>query len=398
MNEKLKTEADVVVLGGGIFGLASAYFLCRFGKKVILIEKKDVGSGASGSNEAWVWLSSRKQAVLPFARLSQQFYANFEETFGMDVEYNNCGGYIVAESEEEMKLFKPWVQGRWNEGMIEMQLLDAADFHARLPQVSKHVVGATWNPLDGCVNSILVCVALKDAIKAQGGEVWTQTDVTAINLKGNRVHEVECSRGTIRTDVVVNATGSWAAQIGKLVNVDIPILPNRMTVLVSEPIAPFMDTVMMSATYVFEELAKAKKLEAIEAGEVEELEAGYVYTQLRKGNLLLGSTEDFVGYDNLVNFECPVAIAKCINDLTPPLRNKKVNIIRSFANFFPYTKDDLPVMGAVPGVEGFVMASGLNGGGMALGLGCGFTIAQQVAFRDSMIPIEAFSITRKSLY
>ena len=392
---KVNTEADVVVVGAGIFGLSTAYFLSQMGKKVILIEKKDVGSGASGSNEAWVWTSTRVKEVLPFVRFSQQFYMNIEENIGFDVEYNNCGGYIVAESDEELVKLDAYVKQRWKDGLPELQLLSGDEFLRRQPKFSKHITGATYCPLDGCVNSIFVCVGFADAVRKNGGEIWTKTDITAINLKGNKVHEVVTNRGTIRTDVVVNAAGSWAADLGKLVGVDIPCIPNRMTVLVSEPLAPYANTVVMSAKYLFDEQAAHGN---DEGGENPPAEAGYVYTQMRKGNFLLGSTEDFVGYDKRVNFENPKAIAKCIGGLTPGIRDAKVNIIRAFANFFPFTKDNLPIMGNVPGVEGFVMASGLNGGGMAIGIGAGFTIAQHVAFGETQFPMHYFDIQRKSLY
>ena len=392
------TDADVVVIGAGIFGLSTAYFLSRMGKKVILLEKKDVGSGASGSNEAFVWGCTRKFPVLPFYRFSQQFYTKIHETIGYDVEYINCGGYVIAESEREMELLEGWLEQRWQDGLFEMKMVYKDEFHKRLPGFSDHVMGGTYNPLEGRVNSILVCVGFASAIRDLGNEVWTKTDVTAINMKGNKVHEVVTNRGTIRTDCVVNAAGSWAADIGKLVNIDVPVIPNRMTLLVSEPVAPFLNTVCMSAVYVFDEINKAKTQARIAAGEDVKMEAGYTYSQQAKGNILLGSTEDFVGYDRRVNFENSKAIAKVMGDVNPPLRDKKLNVIRSFANFFPYTKDDLPVIGPVPGVEGFVMASGLNGGGMGLGIGAGYTVAQYCALGETHIPIHYFDIQRESLY
>ena len=171
-----------------------------------------------------------------------------------------------------------------------------------------------------------------------------------------------------------------------------------MTLLVSEPVAPFLNTVCMSAVYVFDEINKAKTQARIAAGEDVKMEAGYTYSQQAKGNIMLGSTEDFVGYDRRVNFENSKAIAKVMGDVNPALREKKINVIRGFANFFPYTKDDLPVIGPVPGVEGFVMASGLNGGGMGLGIGAGYTVAQYCALGETHIPIHYFDIQRESLY
>ena len=391
------TDADVVVIGAGIFGLSTAYFLSRMGKKVILLEKKDVGSGASGSNEAFVWGCTRKFPVLPFYRFSQQFYTKIHETIGYDVEYTNCGGYVIAESEREMELLEEWLEQRWQDGLFEMKMVYKDEFHKRLPGFSDHVMGGTYNPLEGRVNSILVCVGFASAIRDLGNEVWTKTDVTAINMKGNKVHEVVTNRGTIRTDCVVNAAGSWAADIGKLVNVDVPCKPERMTVLVSEPVAPYINNVSMTGKYLLDELNKAEQAAAAEAGEAE-ASAVYVYTQMKKGNLLLGSTEDFVGYDRRVNFENPKAIAKVIGDINPEIRDKKVNIIRAFANFFPFTMDNNPIMGPVPGVEGFVMATGLNGGGMAIGIGAGYTTAQYCAFKETHFRIDYFDIQRESLW
>lgn len=387
-------DADVVVIGGGLQGLATTYYLSKAGKSVILIENREIASGASGTNEAFVWLSTRKKPEIPMVRKSIELYLTLSEELEFDTEYRRCGGYIIIESKEQMEQIKPWIERRHSDGLVEMELLDGPEFHSREPYMAESIVAATWNPLDGAINPIYLCIGLADKSKELGARILERTVVKEICIKGSAVHSVITDEYEIRTGTVVNACGAWASDIGKMVGIDIPIVPNRMQILVSEPIDfPLSDRVIMCACYIFGEAAKTSALESGDASE-EDFELGFVYSQTKKGNLLLGSTAEFAGYDKSCTYGSITAIAKHTCQVAPLLKERKLSIIRSFANFFPFTRDDFPILGKVPNLRGFYMAAGHNGHGIASGISTGYLMSQLITLDETSIPISQFSIER----
>ncbi|MEW6080691.1 MAG: FAD-binding oxidoreductase [Bacillota bacterium] len=386
----MKTDADAVVIGGGILGLAVTYYLTRAGKSVLLLEKNEIASGASGANEAFVWTSTRKKKVMPMVQKSIQLYTSLGDELGRDIEYRQCGGYIVIESKEQMERMKPWIDQRHHDGLTEMELLDGPGFREREPLVSGTIVAATWNPVDGTINPIYLCLGLADKSRELGARIWEYSTVQEIRTRGRKVCLVVTDQGEIRTPTVVNAAGAWAASIGRLVGLEVPITPNRMQILVSEPVAPLMDRVIMCSCYILGEQSKSSLLHS--GGDGSEL--GFVYAQTKKGNLLLGSTSEFVGYDKSCSCESIRAISRHVCQLVPTLGEKGILVIRSFANFFPFTKDDFPILGRVPGIQGFYMAAGHNGHGIMLGISSGYLMSELIAYGETSISLEDFCIER----
>lgn len=387
----MPSETEVVVLGGGIVGISAAYFLAKASREVVLIEARELASGASGANETFVWTSTRKPgAILKMALESVRLYKGFAEELGFDIEYGQCGGLIVIENEKQLEELKPWVEARHRDGLTDMRLLSREEVLSLEPHLSPTLVGATFNPLDGTVNPIYACLALADKARELGAKICEYTRVKEIKVKNDRVASVATDQGEIRTRYVVNACGAYAPDVGRLVGIDIPILPNRMQLLVTEALAPFVNRVIMCAHYITGEDAKNDLLDSGSA----ESELGFVYSQTRKGNVLLGSTTEFAGYDKRTTYEAIRAVSRHAAGILPVLREREVKIIRSFANFFPYTRDDRPILGPVPGLEGFIMAAGHNGGGICLGPATGKLVAEMITEGEASMPIEELAITR----
>lgn len=383
-------EAEIVVLGGGAIGAATAYYLSKAGKDVILLESGELATGASGANEAFVWTSTRKPGIpLRMALASAELFKELQSELDLDIEYKQTGGLIVIETERQLEMLKPWIEARREAGLEKMELLDAESLGSREPYLSRRLLGATFNPWDGCVNPIYLVLGLIDKAKAFGARVFEYTTVNQIIVKDGQIQSVVTDQGEIKTKYVVNACGAWSPNIGRLVGINLPITPNRMQLLVSEPIAPFIDRVIMCACYISGEDAKNEYMDSEQHSEV-----GLVYSQTKKGNLLLGSTTEFVGYDKQTTYQAMRAICHHVKELIPVLAERKINIIRSFANFFPYTADDLPIMGKVPGLEGFIMAAGHNGHGICLGPISGKLISELIVHGETSIPIDQLSLTR----
>lgn len=220
--------------------------------------------------------------------------------------------------------------------------------------------------MDVQVDPLSLTFAFAAAAKRLGAQILTGTEVTSIAVKNGKIGGVQTNNGKIAAEIVINATGVYAPFIGKMVGVEIPIIPRRGQILVTEPLPPLINCIMLCACYI----AAKFKIEGQE-GKVyshltddSRLGVGMVLEQHHASNILIGSTREFFGYDRRVTIEGMRAVARHAKNILPILRD--VHIIRSFAGLRPYTSDGLPFLGYIGGPKGFLVAAGHEGDGIAL--------------------------------
>ena len=382
-------EAEIVIMGGGVMGSCTAYFLAKAGKDVTLIERGDIGGEASVANGALVWTSTRRPGIdLTLALASIDLHKQLKEELEVDTEYRRTGGIIVIENEKQIPKIEAFRKEREKAGFI-LTPIDAKEARSLEPLLSESIVGALYNPLDGATNPFRLMVGLNRKAIQLGAKVFYHTEVQDIQIEDGRVKGVVTDKGVIRTNTIINACGSWASFIGKMVGIKIPIIPNEMEFVVTEQLPPVVSHMLMGASYVTEEYGKDEMI-----ADRNKFGCALVIHPTVAGNLLLGSTWRFVGYDKRTSYEETVDIAKEVVKLLPPL--KHVHVIRTFANFFPFTHDDLPIMGYVEGIEGFIMAAGHSGHGVCLGPITGKLISELICEGHTSIPIDELSLSRFS--
>jgi sarcosine oxidase subunit beta len=382
-------EAEIVIMGGGVMGSCTAYFLAKAGKDVTLIERGDIGGEASVANGALVWTSTRRPGIdLTLALASIDLHKQLKEELEVDTEYRRTGGMIVIENEKQIPKIEAFRKEREKAGFI-LTPIDAKEARSLEPLLSESIVGALYNPLDGDTNPFRLMVGLNRKAIQLGAKVFYHTEVQDIQIEDGRVKGVVTDKGVIRTNTIINACGSWASFIGKMVGIKIPIIPNEMEFVVTEQLPPVVSHMLMGASYVTEEYGKDEMI-----ADRNKFGCALVIHPTVAGNLLLGSTWRFVGYDKRTSYEETVDIAKEVVKLLPPL--KHVHVIRTFANFFPFTHDDLPIMGYVEGIEGFIMAAGHSGHGVCLGPITGKLTSELICEGHTSIPIDELSLSRFS--
>ena len=376
-------KTDVVVIGAGVIGSSIAYHLARRKIPVVLVDKADLAAGSSGACDGLVFLQSKKPGIhLELALRSRRLFDDLTQRLPVPIEYRGCGGMVIVETEDEMAAMEQYVAAQQEIG-LDVRLLDAAETRQREPHLSGKIWGASHSPLDGQVNPIALTHGFALGAKALGARILSGSAVRTIETAGGNVAAVVTEQERIQTEVVVNAAGAHAPEIGEMVGIEIPIEPRRGQIIVTEACPPAITHCLISAKYI---AAKYNPEVARGSGE------GISMEQTENGNFLLGSTREFVGYDKRTTTVGLHRIAAQTAGILPMLENLKV--IRAFAGLRPYTPDGLPILGSVDAVPGLIMAAGHEGDGIALSPVTGALIAQLIATGKTEFPIEAFSFSR----
>jgi glycine/D-amino acid oxidase-like deaminating enzyme len=385
-----KQTTDVIVIGGGIIGTSIAYYLSKAGLKVSLLEKNGICSGTSSACDGFMFLQTKKPGIsLEIALKSAQMYNTLSREIDYDVQYKKTGGLILIETSEQLEIMKKITRKQKALG-LDVEILDRKETLEKEAWVSEKLLGAVYSPMDGHVNPINVTMGYTEAAKRFGASIFQETPVLDIKIDKSSSTTVITKNFHISAPWVVNAAGVWAPGIGKMLGFDIPIIPRRGQVLVTEPVAPMFNHVMLCARYIAIKHNPDLVKESTDPGLA--LGVGFGVEQTENGNLLISNSRDFVGFDNTTTIEVLKEIANYAIRFIPSL--KDLDIIRTYAGLRPFTSDGLPIIGPVDGVEGFVMAAGHEGDGIALAPVTGAMVSEFIVEGDSTIQLEAFNLRR----
>ena len=376
-------EAEVVVIGGGVVGSATAYFLAQAGKKVVLVDKGYKAGEASAANAAFVWSITRKPGIdIRLAMHSFSIHRQLQDELDKDFEYVHNGGLLVIDDEAQFPFVEAHLNARAEDG-YPLEMIDAKQVFELEPLLNRErILGAVFSADDGTTNPIFLVISLNLQAQKLGAKIFHHTEVKGIEVQGGKVKGVMTDKGTIQTETVVNAAGSWGCFIGEMVGLKVPITPFQLAMLVTEQLPPCISHPIMGASYMMEE----------DTGKTGGLGCGLIISQQAAGNLLIGASWRDTGYDKTMIQE-EIELMASVNVQGMPML-KNVRVIRSYANFFPHTEDDLPILGKVDGVEGFIMACGHNGHGIGMGPGSGKMIQELICTGETSIPLDELSLSR----
>ena len=222
-----KSTAEVVIIGGGVMGASTAYYLAKRGvKDVVLLEKRYLASGPTGKSLANVRPYHGVEETVKIIREATQIYLNFSEIVGGDAGYRNTGR-IWTEPESKRKMVEDTVAICQRAGM-QVQYLSIPELEEMIPGAVTDGLGvAAYFPEAGYTNPGAVTESFAARARELGACIFEETEVTDIEVSSGRVCSVTSTRGKISTPVIVNASGIWAPRIGRMVGIDIPITPTR---------------------------------------------------------------------------------------------------------------------------------------------------------------------------
>lgn len=355
-------SSDVVVVGAGIVGLSAAYYLAKKGVSVTVLEARDIAAGASGACDGNIMVQSKRPGlVLEFGKAAAELYPRLIDELGVDVEYQRHGSLVIFEDDADLLLMKPIMGGQRDAG-LDVQFLSRQEALEIQPGLGPSVVAASFVADDANVNQLALCFALAEAAHGRGVQFRFGATVSGVIARQGRVCGVRADNEDIHTSTVLLAAGVWSPEIARTVGVDLPITPRKGHILVTEKRRPLARTSLLSPSYIRH---KHQATTVASRPTTSEDNVSFSLDQTLSGTLLIGSSREFLGFDDATSPEIIRKIARTAVRLFPPLAD--LHVIRSFAGLRPSTPDGRPILGQASSCQGLFIAAGHEGDGIALG-------------------------------
>lgn len=383
----INRHAEVAVIGGGIVGCSVAYYLAKSGVDCVIIEKNDIASGTSSRCDGNVTIVDKDPGFDSLMSLkSQELMLELQDELNLPFEYRELGSMLVCENDEEMEAAKEWVDIQ-NAAGLKFNLLDHADLRKESPYFADDLPGGLECETDSLINPYLFCYSLVEKAKEYGLKLHTNAEVTGIQKKDDFF--IETTNGTYTAKNVVNAAGVWAPFIGKMLGVEVPIIPRKGHIMVGARQEPVMMRNVMEFGYLM------NKFERERVADERTMEHGValVLEPTESQNFLLGSSRQFVGYDARVDINVVETLARRAIRFFPKMDDFRM--IRAYTGFRPWTPDHLPIVSEVAQVPGFYIAAGHEGDGISLATATGKLIEEMILGQEeTIIPTDPLRFNR----
>ena len=377
---ELKT-AGAIVIGGGVLGSCTTYYLAKRGLDVFQLERGSTNSEASGGNAGslhvqllaydfgeWAIKGGKPAAAtLPLQRDSAKLWPELEKELGGDFEIHITGGLMVAEDDKMLDHLRRKTALERSCG-IEVDVISGTELRAMAPAVSERMIGAAWCPAEGKINPMLATPAINRGAVAAGARLFTGAEVLDIE-RGEGGFLVKTGRGDFRAPRVLNAAGAWSSRIAAMVGIELPTRASPLQMIVTEPVPHLVNNLLAHANRHLT-MKQAANSNLIIGG-------GWRATFDRKSARPRVRRDSFEG--NLW------AAAQVLPALSA------IHVIRSWSAM-NVSIDGAPILGEAPGVPGFFNAVTVNG--VTMGPLIGWLNAEMMATGSSSRCLEAYSLAR----
>ncbi len=379
----MKSEAQAVVIGGGIVGCSIVYHLSFMGwRDVVLVDKADLTSGSTWHAAGLVGQLRGSLSLTRIMMFSVELYARLAQETGQETDWRQCGSLRLASTPLRMEENLRQAALARTFG-LPVEVLSAHEAVGLFPLLSEtDLVGAVYMPTDGRVDGSGVTFAMARGARSRGVDIYTNTTVQQIQLKNGHVDAVVTDRGTIRTPVVVNAAGMWADQIGRMAGVRVPIVPMQHQYLLTEPI----DGMRPEFPVV-----RDPDLRVYAREEVRGLVVGGFEAQPEPWSTD-GVPNEFVHRLLPTNWPIFEPVVRNAAKRIPAFEHAEISKVINGPEAF--TPDGEFMMGEAPGVRGFFVAAGFNAYGIAAGGGVGRVLAEWIVDGQPSLDVWRMDIRR----
>ncbi|MFF9351158.1 NAD(P)/FAD-dependent oxidoreductase [Streptomyces sp. NPDC014734] len=365
----MRQPLDVVVVGAGAIGAACAYYASRSGLSVAVVDRGPVASGTTGAGEGNLLVSDKVPGPeLELALYSARLWQQLARELPAGIEYERKGGLVVAASGSSLAALSATAAGQREAG-VEAYDVPADRLHDAEPHLAPELAGGCHYPQDAQVQPALAAAELLRASTRSGAGLWPGEEVVALLTdRQGAVRGVRTARRELRAPAVVNAAGVRGGELAALAGVELPVLPRRGFVLVTEPLPRLIRHKVYAAEYVSD----------VSSGSAA-LQTSPVVEGTPAGPVLIGASRERVGFDRTLSVPAVARLAAGAAALFPVLAD--VRVMRAYHGFRPYLPDHLPAIGPDPRVPGLFHACGHEGAGIGLAPATGSLIADTILGR-----------------
>jgi sarcosine oxidase subunit beta len=369
---QLPSAASVVVIGGGVVGLSTAYHLARAGvRDVVLLDRDALGSGSTCKAAGGVRAQFSDPVNITLGARSLETFRDFPARFGQEIDFHQVGYLFLLGSRLAVRAFEANVALQ-NDLGVPSRMVDVEEARRLSPLIrTDGLIAAAYSPTDGHCTPESVVLGFAAAARRAGATLLPHCAAAGIDVRGGRITGVRTEAGTIETDTVVCAAGAWSAEVGAWVGVDLPVTPLRRQILVTEPVpgleprTPF--TIDFDTTFYFHGEGRGLLLGMSDPDET----PGFALTRSDGWLPRLGAA---------------------IERRAPALA--EVGIAGGWAGLYEMTADHNALIGRAETVENFLYATGFSGHGFLMGPTVGEVMRDLYLGEESFVDISGLSAAR----
>jgi len=369
-----ETKPDVIVIGGGIVGNSSAYYLAKRGLSVLVLEGSDfIGNGGSSRNGGGVRQSGRDPRELPLVMWGiQNIWPTLNSELGVDVEYYQKGNLRLGKTAQHLKILQNLTDKAVACG-LDVRMIDRDEVRKINPYLSDEVIGASWCPTDGHANPLTTTLGYYKAARALGVHFITGEKVVELKKVKGKIHQVITENTTYTADCVLLAAGYESRAIAKTIGINIPVRKLKIECLVTE-IQPRMFEQMLGTA-----------------------EADFYGHQSKHGSFVFGGSTGLEPYetDNGTPISSSIGapcICRGIMKYFPALSRAK--IVRTWAGWVDECADKVAIIDKIDEVPGLFVSCGFSGHGFGIGPAAGYNMAELIATGESPVDLTPLRYNR----
>ena len=363
--------AEIVIIGAGIVGCSIAYHLALQGAgRIVVLERELVCSGATGKSAGGIRQQFATEVNLLLSLASLKMFHRMKQELGVDPEFREVGYLFMASTPAELETFRRQAEVQRRHG-IPVQMVATDDIRRLVPYVRvDDIVGGAFCPTDGYAAPYEVTVGYAAAARRLGVKIHEKREVTAILREGARVAGVQTPQGAIQAPVVVNAAGPWGGMVGALAGVEVPVKPYRRQIFITRPLPEFSTEPPLTIDY----------------------HRSWYFRGEMGGCLFSGPKDEESTFNTNVDWEHLAESVATAVARVPALEQAEIN--RGWAGSYDISPDNNAILGAVPELAGFYLATGHSGHGFMHGPVTGKLMAELILTGRTAIDISALALER----
>ena len=374
-------ESDVLIIGGGICGVATAFHLAQHSERVTLLERGQIAGEASGVNAGGLggigWGHNPDlQSYLTAG--SFEIFKTLQLDMGYDIEFHAPGGLQAVHTPQQWDYARDRVLQLNSEG-YHAELLTTREVRAIEPEASESLAGFMFLANRGHANPTKTTVAFGDAAAALGAGIKTSHDVEALTQQQDGSWRAQTNRGEFRANNLVMAVGAWSKPVGELLGIEIPVAPIRGQMWATDPVPPCIFHLISSTESPLDWSVQVQDdgspPELTHHGEVRVTRHLYG-GQTRNGEVIFGGDRQLVGYDRSPDAQGIEVNRGHAAEVIPLVG--RLPISRTWAGIMPFSMDGKPIIGKVPQFENLFVVTGLASSGFGRGPMAGKLLADYI--------------------